>query len=543
MGWLSTVFLVSLSFVLGVLIEDMWSIRSNGLEYLKESLTRYIYYYFIVLIILIPLSYLSLMTFSKLTILFLSVALMIAGYYLGFRDRDWSLITGTKPYKTTRLFVSILFVGMILFSIYSLSNSYYAQYTIAKNVFEPVKTYNVSNFDAKVKITIIPYETAKRRMSVALSKYGTIYRLVDADYQIINGTIYWVGSVGFDGILRQWKYKDKGIPIAVILNAEKNENAKLVKLKCPMKYSLGNYLGLNIKRYLWKNYPNYYFTEPVLQLHDNEPYYVSMMMKYKGFTIAKEPYKLVVVNACDGSIRLYDLDKVPRWVTFIHQEDEVEDLLYAWGVYKHGLINAIFFHKDIMYPTGNIYVDIENKEVEMSGTDAWIVVINNTPYWFTAFRPPGSKTSMVGIGLVNALTGKMTWVSTPDFYNDYAIMENALQSPEISKTASLKPTQAYPIFYNDSIAWFMSVIGTNNELQLYAVGDSRTGKIFVASNPEDAIRKWISYITGENNVSIQPGEEKNVVFWVIIKRANGTIEKIPVYKGDSVSVEQTEENG
>ena len=542
MSWVWYVLLGTLGFLIGVVLGSDIDVVRSGKAF-KRWLIMWILYFLAVM----AFSYFAMpvMNFWKLVV-FNGVSVII-GYFAGTENKyDWKVPDDVKKWRKTAVTIVVALV-LVSFGGYAVAwlGSFDTKYSIANEVFSPVEQVNVSKYNGHVKITIVPYQTAKRRMGVALSKYGTIYKLADADYQIINGTIYWVGSVSFDGVLRQWKHKDERIPIMAMMSAEENENARLVKLKCPAKYVLGNYFGLNIERIIWEEYPNMKFTTPVLQLHDGKAYYISMLMKYDGVAFVPKPWKLAVVDACTGDIQTFDLDSIPDWITFTHQEDEIEDFAYWWGVYKHGLINAYVGHRDVMYPTGNIKADLESKKVVMSGTDVWMVLIDGKPYWFTAYRPPGSdasKNTMIGMALIDARIGKMVWVSTPDYYNDYAIMENALQSPEISKSASLKPAQPYPIFINGSMAWFMTVIGSNNELQFYAVGDAKTGQVFIGETPEIAIAKWVKFATGKDVVDvIRPptGNETSVVMWIVIDRGNGTTERIPVYAGDKIEIVQS----
>lgn len=541
MMWIFVVFLSTLGFILGYILGSDEKIKS-----IKKNYKTVGAYWLSIFIGLLIFTYITMPIMNFWNVLLFNVIILMIGYFLGDRERDRRRVSNDvkKWRNNAAIVVTVILIGGAVLYAGAWMNSYHVKYSVASDVFSPVEEVDVSNYSGHVKITIVPYETAQRRMGVALSKYGTIYKLADADYQIINSTIYWVGSIAFDGVMRQWKYDDAGISVVAMMSAEENENARLVKLKCPAKYVLGNYFGLNVERVIWKEYPEMKHSVPVLQIHDGKAYYVSMLMKYDGLSFVPRPWKLAVVDACTGDIHLYGLDDVPDWITFTHQEDEVEELAYWWGVYRHGFWNTHIGHKDVMYPTGNIDVNLENKKVTMSGSDVWMVLIDGEPYWFTAYRPPGSdasKNTMIGMALINARTGKMTWVSTPDYYNDYAIMENALQSPEISKSASLMPAQPYPIFMNGSMAWFMTIIGSNNELQFYAIGDAKTGQIFIGKSPEVEIAEWVKFVTGVDVVDvIKPptGNESSVMYWVIIDRGNGTVERVPVYKGDKVEIVQ-----
>ena len=492
----------------------------------------------------------------------LNIILMWLGYMFFIGDSDVShayrvkRLDSVKISRAERILLKSLFVfGIIvgLTLILTATSSFffaYKSHVIAGEVFSPISTVSLGNNSSvianlsysDIQFTVIPYETAFRRMSSATSNYGIIYKVADADYQLINGTVYWVGSITYGDFWKWWKNRNNGIPFVIMLKATENDEAKVVKLKEPMKYSLGNYLGNNVERFLWEKYPEYKRTIPVLQIHNGRAYYVSMLLKPTADSLwsVYKPYKLAVIDAHTGEVKLYNLDKVPKWVTFVHQEDEVEKYLYDYFVYVHGLWNAHFGQKDVVYPTGNIFVDVEKHEVSMSGTDVWMVFIRGHPYWYSALRPPSSKYSMVALALVDAKTGKLTLIKTPGYYNDLASIQNILQSPEVAKTNTLKPTQPIPVLIRGHFAWLSTVISQNNELQFFALVDASNGKVYSDTTLRGVISKWVSTFSSGSQVSVSPGAKVGE-YVITIKYANGSVERIPVSLNTTIVVSKGNE--
>jgi len=217
--------------------------------------------------------------------------------------------------------------------------------------------------------------------------------------------------------------------------------------------------------YLVKNGDEYYWLVPLLRN------YFGFAMTYDG---------VATVNAKSGVAEIYSRDAQPEWLGKwrIYPENVALWRVSVYSLYKHGLINAVFFKNDI-------------DEIPQE-TEPYLINIGDKVYWFISVEPAGGqeKRALSGYYLIGANgnnAGEAIFVDKKNKnFIGPTVASNYVQS-KVSNYDGWKAMQPLLYTYNGKETWVVPVLYIGGEtagMKLVAVGFVDTGteevKIMVA---------------------------------------------------------------
>lgn len=426
---------------------------------------------------------------AALVILVLTV---FAFYYITNLDRNltsiWPfvlIITAIGAVFATgkeRMIKLVLFIGSLIMGVYFLIAFIFnadEKYDIAK-MDEKVE---IKTFDEKETPASVPPQFARNKMRKAFGQVPntSYYELGSLQIQKVNGEYVYIAPVEFSGFFKWWKGKQT--PGYFILSAtDSSANPKFMKTE--MVFTPSSYFNKSIERHIRMQYPKHvFYGDTQLEIdEDGKPFYIRSFGEFisarNGFAVKG----LVVVDANNGTINVYNIADVPEFIDGAIAPEVVSLQNSYFGNYIHGFWNSKFGKSDVRYPSDE-------------GTEANVSPIfdeNGEMYYFTDFTSPKEGVdSMLGYSLTNSRTGKATYY-TGNLEESYMDSQGALQIIE-KKFIEKKWHGQMPILYNfyGEASWLTPVLDSNGFLQNYFIVSAANPEIAVYGNtPNDALKQY-----------------------------------------------------
>ncbi|MBQ6322617.1 MAG: CvpA family protein [Lachnospiraceae bacterium] len=201
----------------------------------------------------------------------------------------------------------------------------------------------------------------------------------------------------------------KGIPAYIRIDMT-TQNAELVKLSNPIRYSQADHFGRNIYRHLRFHYPTYIFDRLSFEIDDEgTPWWICPVKKFNiglfgGATIGR----VVLCNACTGETQDYTLEECPEWVDSVCSAQLLIGLYNYHGTLKNGYLNSILGQRDCLVTTdGYNYLALED--------DVWV---------YTGVTSVSGDESNVGFVLMNQRTMETRYYNIPGA-EEFSAMDSA----------------------------------------------------------------------------------------------------------------------
>lgn len=236
--------------------------------------------------------------------------------------------------------------------------------------------------------------------------------------------------------------------------------------------------------------PTHEYGDAFLVKNSSEYFWlVPLIRNYFGFAMTSDG--VATVNAKTGATEIYAKDAVPEWLGKwrIYPENVALWRVSVYSIYKHGLINALFFKNDI-------------DEIPQD-TEPYLINIGDEVYWFISVEPAGGqeKRALSGYYLIGANgnnAGEAIFVDKKNMnFIGPTVASNYVQS-KVSNYDGWKAVQPLLYTYNGKETWVVPVLYTGGEtagMKLVAVG-------FVDTNTED-----VKIMIAEGGVA--PGKPTN----------------------------------
>ena len=277
-------------------------------------------------------------------------------------------------------------------------------------------------------------------------------------YSMINyqGRPVRVSPLTYADLFKWLSNRSQGIPAYVLVDMVTQE-AQVVRLEQPIKYSESEPLARNIDRYAQLKYPMYMFDQKSFELdEEGTPWWVFPVQKrtiglFEGTTIDR----VVLVNACTGETQDYPVDEVPSWVDRAYPSDLLIQQ-YNWsGAYAKGWLNSWIGQQGVVRTT--------------PGTDGQLgynyLAQGDDIYLYSGVTSVTADNSSVGFILVNQRTGESHFYSVPG-----ATEDSAMASAE-GQVQNLKYQATYPLLLNVSgqPTYFMALKDNAGLVKMYAM--------------------------------------------------------------------------
>ncbi len=277
-------------------------------------------------------------------------------------------------------------------------------------------------------------------------------------YSMINyqGRPVRVSPLTYADLFKWFSNRSQGIPAYVLVDMVTQE-AKVVRLEQPIKYSESEPLARNIDRYAQLKYPTYMFDQKSFELdEEGTPWWVLPVQKrtiglFEGTTVSR----VVLINACTGETQDYAVEDVPTWVDRAYPSDLLIQQ-YNWsGAYAKGWLNSWLGQQGVVRTT--------------PGTDGQLgynyLAQGEDIYLYSGVTSVTADNSSVGFILVNQRTGESHFYSVPG-----ATEDSAMASAE-GQVQNLKYQATYPLLLNVSgqPTYFMALKDNAGLVKMYAM--------------------------------------------------------------------------
>lgn len=277
-------------------------------------------------------------------------------------------------------------------------------------------------------------------------------------YSMINyqGRPVRVSPLTYADLFKWFSNRSQGIPAYVLVDMVTQE-AKVVRLEQPIKYSESEPLARNIDRYVQLKYPTYMFDQKSFELdEEGTPWWVFPVQRrtiglFEGTTVAR----VVLVNACTGETQDYAVEDVPAWVDRAYPSDLLIQQ-YNWsGAYAKGWLNSWLGQQGVVRTTPGMDGQLGYNYLAQ-GEDI---------YLYSGVTSVTADNSSVGFILVNQRTGESHFYSVPG-----ATEDSAMASAE-GQVQNLKYQATYPLLLNVSNqpTYFMALKDNAGLVKMYAM--------------------------------------------------------------------------
>ena len=273
---------------------------------------------------------------------------------------------------------------------------------------------NNGNFDQDVPrvqssqdIPIVDMVTARQlgdRTMGSMENYLSQYE-VDGEYNLITykGTYYRISPILYGGFFKYLNSKSNGIPGYVLVNIYTQE-ATLITLDKPMRYSPSAYFGNLLKRHLRQKYSSYIFGKEQFEIDDEgTPFYIVPVEKpTAGLFGAHVVDKVILVNAVTGDMEEKSVQDVPTWVDHVFSVSYLMDRVDWYYGYTNGFWNSVFTKKDV-----------RKTSYSFDESQYYFIAKKDGVYLYTGITSAGKDESNIGFILANVRTGQITYYSGP----------------------------------------------------------------------------------------------------------------------------------
>ena len=265
-----------------------------------------------------------------------------------------------------------------------------------------------------------------------------------------------VSPLVYADLFKWFTNRSEGIPAYVLVDMTTQE-AQVVRLEEPIKYSESEPLARNIDRYVQLKYPTYMFDEKSFELdEEGTPWWVFPVQKrtiglFDGTTIQR----VVLVNACTGETQDYAIEDCPDWVDRAYPSDLLIQQ-YNWsGMYSGGWLNSWLGQRDVVRTTQGTNGSLGYNYITQDGD----------LYLYTGVSSVTADNSIIGFILVNQRTGAST------FYSVAGATEDSAMSSAEGAVQNLRYQATFPLLLNieGQPTYFMALKDAAGLVKMYAM--------------------------------------------------------------------------
>jgi hypothetical protein len=182
-----------------------------------------------------------------------------------------------------------------------------------------------------------------------------------------------------------------------------------------------------------------------------------------------------------------DFPSLPKWVRRIYPPDLALAYNEWFGLYAHGLFNAVLARRDVHVPARDEVFGL------LADQDAFVWFVDHT-------SPSRTDQSMTGFTYMDTVSGKTTYYTASGGEFNSGGAENAVASNPLVRQGRLQPTQ--PILYNvyGQNTWVVPLVAPDTgKFQTLALVQARNGRVVIgnptsASPQEDAFAQYAAVV-------------------------------------------------
>lgn len=355
--------------------------------------------------------------------------------------------------------VGIIIVAIIIGAVTSTQIFHAQQYRSLIDIEDGNFTEEIANSNIN-NLAVVDVDTAERLGDRTLASLDNpSWYDVDNEYNLIlyNDTQYRISPINYGGFFKYTKASSAGIPGYVLVNAVTQE-AELVILENPIKYSPSAFFSYDLFRHLRNQYPSYVFGKSFFEIDDNgNPYWITSVKTTNiGFWGGKTENSFIITDACTGESQEYTVSNLPNWVDHAFDLDYLMKMVYYNFEYVNGFIN---FSATGINRTSYYYRDDEEGFTGYNTT-----LSSDGIVFYTGVTPANAAESIVGFILANPRTGVVK------FYSCTGAEESSAQAAAQGLVQNLGYVATFPTIVNiDGLPTYFMVLKDNAGLiQRYA---------------------------------------------------------------------------
>lgn len=281
-----------------------------------------------------------------------------------------------------------------------------------------------------------------------------------------------VSPLAYSDIIKYIINAKNGIPYYVKVDMATQE-ADLIKLVNPLKYSKSDYLMRDIYRHIRFRYPTKMFGETNFEVDDEGRgfYITSVLTRRIGFFGGTDVKGAIVTDGNTGESNYYEVQDVPAWVDRVYPSDLMIQQLDYRGSYMDGFFNSIIGQKNVTQTTvGYNYVPL-----------------NDDIYLFTGVTSIRSDSSNLGFYFVNLRTKEAKFFSVPSADEVSAMNSATGQIQEKNYT----PT--FPVLLNikNRPTYLIGLKDASGLAKMFALVDAENyQQVIVGDTVQEVIREY-----------------------------------------------------
>lgn len=358
----------------------------------------------------------------------------------------------------------------------------------------PVTDANFADTVKEVDFDKVPIVDREAAAIIGERQMGSIQEVVsqfviNSNYtQInVNNVPVRVTPLAYSDIIKYFINAKNGIPYYVRVDMA-TQDADLVKLVNPLKYSKSDILMRDIERHVRFKHPTKMFGETNFEVDDegNGYYITSVLTKRIGIFGGTDVKGAIVTNGASGESNYYDLENVPNWVDRVYPAELLVAQLDYRGMYSDGFFNSIIGQRNVTQTTrGYNYVPLDDDI-----------------YMFTGVTSIRSDASNLGFYFVNMRTKESKFFSVPSA-DEYSAMNSAA-----GQIQEKNYTPTFPVLLNvkNRPTYLIGLKDASGLAKMFALVDAESYQQVIIGN---TVQEVIAQFNVRTDTSNQPGADAN----------------------------------
>jgi hypothetical protein len=309
-------------------------------------------------------------------------------------------------------FVSIILVGILIVAPIVLGFLSQPIFNAKRysNLIQ-VEDANFADTVEEISYDKVPVVDRDAAVVIGARQMGSVQEVVsqfeiNENYTQINikGVPVRVSPLAYSDLIKYFLNFRNGIPYYVKIDMATQE-ADLVRLVEPLKYSKSDILMRDITRHIRFRHPTKMFGETNFEVDDEGKgfYITSVLTRRIGIFGGTDVKGAIVTNGNTGESTYYDVADVPSWVDRVYPSSLVIQQLDYKGSLSGGFINSVFGQRNVTRTTqGYNYVPLNDDIYLYTGSTSIRSDSSNLGFYFVNLRTKDDEFSAM-----NSATGQI----------------------------------------------------------------------------------------------------------------------------------------
>ena len=332
----------------------------------------------------------------------------------------------------------------------------------------------------------------------SIPEYVSQFEIADT-YSMINyqGRPVRVSPLVYADLFKWLSNRDSGIPAYVLVDMVTQE-AEVVRLEQPIRYSDSEPLARNVYRHVQLSYPDLMFDQKSFELdEEGHPWWVYPVQRRTiGLFGGTDIYGVVLVDACTGETDFYAVEDCPTWVDRAYPSDLLIEQ-YNWsGMYENGWLNSWLGQEGVVRTTPGTNGQLGYNYIAQ-GEDI---------YLYTGVTSVTADDSSVGFILVNQRTGES------HFYPVAGATEASAMASAEGQLQNLRYQATYPILLNvaGQPTYFVSLKDDAGLVKMFAmINIEQYQSVATGSTVEECQEAYLALLASDGLLSEEEAAESS----------------------------------